>query len=594
MESAFASGALDEADAPPPLAPGSTVGGKYVVQRMIGSGGNGRVYEATHATIGHRVAIKIVHARLSERTEVVARLGREARICGTLRHANIGQVYDVGSLESGVPYLVMELQEGLSLAAILEDTVLSVAAIVAIGRQLLAALATAHAAGVIHRDVKPDNVMVVRSPGGDVTVKLVDFGIAKQVDLSLAGKVTQRGVLVGSPDYMSPEQLRGESVDCRTDIYGVGVLLYEALTGQMPFHGRTVADLFASILREPVEPPTSYRPDCPPELQLAVLSALSRDPAHRPPNAEQMASALALVPLDDSGTGATLTDLHERLRGEAPESAVLVRRPRTRLSLGTRARLNEARRRLTPAPLRAAMICALALIVLPVLIAARNAASGRPTEISRTSSPHAAAPAPVQSVEPSTSSSTLPSGHPVTPVGLDETPLPQSDSNADAPVAPGRGAAVLAPGAAFRSSSRVRPPSNPTLQDDRTVDEARPHGGGALNEPAISERAVDDLLKQAATTFVRGDAARARDLYLQVLAREPQRAEALRGLGLALNRMSRNAEAVRAFERYLDRHADAPDGPRVREMLATARARAQADEARVAARQATVVVSFGR
>ena len=573
MESASDSGVFEDVDALPlPLAAGTTVGGKYVVQRMIGSGGNGSVYEATHATIGHRVAIKMVHSRLSERVEVIARLGREARICGTLRHPNIGQVYDVGSHDDGVPYLVMELQEGLSLAEILKDTTLSIAAIIAIGRQLLAGLAAAHAAGVVHRDVKPDNVMVVCAPGGDVAIKLVDFGIAKQVDFVLGGKVTQRGVLVGSPDYMAPEQLRGEVVDRRTDIYGVGVLLYEALTGRMPFHGNSVADLFASILHDPIEPPTSFRRDCPPELQLTVLAALSRDPARRPPEAEQMASALALVPLDGCDAGATLGQLHERLRCEASSSAVRTWQPRVRLTTGIHPRWNEARRRLTPTALRAAVTCSLALIAVPALLAARDVTPQQPTVAARASSPRPTTLALVQQTRSA----------------------PASGTDREPPVVTDQGASALGTRAAVRASTRVRATTIHAAVDD---DHGASSQGSARAElvpdqPAAHEPAVDDLLKQAATSFVRGESARARDLYLQVLAREPQRAEALRGLGLALNRMSRNAEAVRAFERYLERHGNAPDTAVVRAMLAKARAGAQADALRVAQRQANDAQGF--
>ena len=158
---------------------GSLVGGKYVIKRVLGSGGNGAVYEGEHSAIGHRVAIKVARLSQKERAHVLARFSREARICGSLRHPNVGQVYDVGMLDDGSPFMVMELQEGRSLAEVFDEMQLPIVALVDIARQVLAGLAAAHAAGVVHRDVKPDNVMIVRDVKGDVVVKLVDFGISK-------------------------------------------------------------------------------------------------------------------------------------------------------------------------------------------------------------------------------------------------------------------------------------------------------------------------------------------------------------------------------------------------------------------------------
>src|SRR4051812_6432617 len=150
-----------EPDAPESLLPiGSLIGGKYVIKRVLGSGGNGAVYEGEHTTIGHRVAIKVARLSQKEREHALARFSREARICGSLRHPNVGQVYDVGMLDDGSPYMVMELQEGRSLAEVFDEMQLPVVALIDIARQLLAGLAAAHAAGVIHRDIKPDNVMI--------------------------------------------------------------------------------------------------------------------------------------------------------------------------------------------------------------------------------------------------------------------------------------------------------------------------------------------------------------------------------------------------------------------------------------------------
>jgi len=531
---------------------GCTVGGKYLIQHVLGSGGNGTVYQAEHASIGHQVAIKVVHPSLSGTAEVLARFGREARICGSLRHPNIGQVYDVGVLDNGAPYMVMELQAGRSLREIIDEMTLSIAAIVELGCQLLAGLSAAHHAGVVHRDVKPDNVMVVRDATGVVLAKLVDFGVCKQLETPFDGSVTQRGMMIGSPDYMAPEQLRGEDVDARTDVYAVGALLYEAITGRTPFDGRTIADLCASILQAPIEPPTRHRLDCPPELELAVLAALSRDRSQRPPSAEQLARALALVPLRDTGctSGVTLGDLSERLRPDANAVAV-VKRPRTIDRLRTLARdVRAAQARIHPGILRAAMAAVLGLMLLPILISAGGAAHPRPMVASRppsrttAGSPSPATPAP----KPVASTAGLASAG-RTLIPREQAPASQLD----------RTASLLQPDA-------VSPPAPVAGKTDAD------RGRGAAPRASIhggtgQQPAADTLLKAATAAFVAGDAARARKLYLQVLAREPQRPEALRGLGLALNRMSRKAEAARAFERYLQQRPGADDASRIRELL---------------------------
>jgi eukaryotic-like serine/threonine-protein kinase len=530
---------------------GCTVGGKYLIQHVLGSGGNGTVYQAEHASIGHQVAIKVVHPSLSGTAEVLARFGREARICGSLRHPNIGQVYDVGVLDNGAPYMVMELQAGRSLREIIDEMTLSIAAIVELGCQLLAGLSAAHHAGVVHRDVKPDNVMIVRDATGVVLAKLVDFGVCKQLETPFDGRVTQRGMMVGSPDYMAPEQLRGEDIDARTDVYAVGALLYEAITGRTPFDGRTIADLCASILQAPIEAPTRHRPDCPPELELAVLAALSRDRSQRPPSAEQLARALALVPLRDTGrtSGVTLGDLSERLRPDTNAVAV-VKRPRTIDRLRTLARdMRAAQARIHPGILRTAMAAVLGLMMLPVLISAGGAAhpptvSSRPPLRMAASLPSPATPAPnpvASTVGLASAGRTLTPRQQARASQLDGTAsLLQPDALSPPAPVPGETRADRERGAAPRASSH----------------------GGTEQQPA-----ADRLLKAATTAFVAGDAARARKLYLQVLAREPQRPEALRGLGLALNRMSRKAEAARAFERYLQQRPGADDASRIRELL---------------------------
>ena len=279
------------------LPEGYLVGGKYVIKRLLGEGANGSVYEGEHSEIGHRVAIKVVHKALAAREDIIARFRREARICGTIRNRHVGQVYDVGELPEGAPFMVMELQEGRSLAHLLSNEgPLPIAAAIDMVSQLLVGLQAVHDTGAIHRDVKPDNVMLVRESSGQTVVKLVDFGIGKSMTTDIrARNVTQEGMVVGSPDYMPPEQLRGDEVDHRVDIYAAGVVLYELIAGRMPFNATTLTELFVAILRDPITPPSQLRADCPPELQAVILRSLSRDANERFQSAREMGAALVEV-----------------------------------------------------------------------------------------------------------------------------------------------------------------------------------------------------------------------------------------------------------------------------------------------------------
>src|SRR5688500_10345413 len=190
----------------PALPAGFVIDGKYEIKRLLGSGGSGSVYEAEHVTIGHRVAIKVVHSRERRREDSLARFRREAKICGAIRHPHVGQIYDVGALEDGTPFMVMELHDGRSFGDVLHESILPIAAVIEVTRQLLAGLGAVHHAGAIHRDVKPDNAMIVRASSGDLVVKLVDFGISKVVRADIRERaLTREDVIIGSPDYMAPE-----------------------------------------------------------------------------------------------------------------------------------------------------------------------------------------------------------------------------------------------------------------------------------------------------------------------------------------------------------------------------------------------------
>ncbi|HEX2677978.1 MAG TPA: serine/threonine-protein kinase [Polyangiales bacterium] len=265
------------------LANGELVLGRYVVEKMIGQGGMGAVYRAHHQKLGIPVAIKTITGG-DGNAELVARFGREAQLLARVRHQNVVSILDVGDTNDGSPCMVMEFLEGEGLDARLERRgALPWPDVRAIGLYVLQGLDAMHAAGIVHRDLKPGNVLAVR--GTPEVIKLVDFGIA-QSSASDVKKYTRTGALIGTPAYMSPEQLIGGNVEATSDLYALGLMLYELATGKLPFGDDPNGAL--RRLREVVPPPVA-RPPLPPVPEAgahAIMQMLQVEPAHRPKNAK--------------------------------------------------------------------------------------------------------------------------------------------------------------------------------------------------------------------------------------------------------------------------------------------------------------------
>jgi serine/threonine-protein kinase len=287
---------------------GVVLGGAYEVVRMIGEGGMGRVYEARHQRLpSKRFAVKMLHPDLARQPEVVTRFQREAEASSVVSHPNVVDVYDVSSSSEGRPFIVAELLEGEELGNHLERvgrmTAHGAAHVV---RQVCAALGAAPAAGIVHRDVKPENVFLL---GDGAHVKVLDFGISK-VGENKDG-LTKTGTVMGTPDYMAPEQARGDKVDARADIYAVGAILFRALTGRKPFEGLDpMATLTAVLTQEPPRP-SELNAEVPLALELVIQKAMAKNPAER---FQSMAELdMALAPFDTTTTvevssGATIID----------------------------------------------------------------------------------------------------------------------------------------------------------------------------------------------------------------------------------------------------------------------------------------------
>ncbi len=261
--------------------PEGTVVGEYRIDKKIGEGGMGVVYAATHPMIGKRAAIKVISASLGTNAVVVERFVQEARSVNQIGHPNIVDVFAFGTLPDGRSYFVMEHLLGESLRMRLYRAFMSIPDAIQILDEIAGALEAAHEKGIVHRDLKPDNVFLSNVRGGFIHVKLLDFGIAKLITEGGIAK-TNTGELMGTPGYLSPEQARGKNVDARTDIYALGAMMYEMITGRLPFIAEAPMDIVMMHITTPPTPPSHYKADIPALLEQTLLAMLAKDPAQRP------------------------------------------------------------------------------------------------------------------------------------------------------------------------------------------------------------------------------------------------------------------------------------------------------------------------
>ncbi len=358
---------------------GSLVG-SYRITRLVGFGAMGAVYMAVHPGIGSRVAVKVLNQDPSRSPALVDRFFAEARAVNLIRHEHIVNVLDLSQLPDGRPYIVMEYLDGAPMAALFEAGSVPIGTLARVVGEVLDALGSAHDKGVVHRDLKPDNLHV--TPAGHV--KVLDFGIAK-LRSEAPGSGTRTGSLLGTPHYMSPEQALGKGVDARADLYAIGVVLYEGATGQKPFDAPALFDLLRKHVEEPPRPPTQLRPDLPPAYESVILKAMAKDPAARYQTAQEFSQALldATRSLPDSAWapvstgGAVAAAMQSRARSgirstapmqEVPANAGAATSP-TVPSAGTYAGASLPAAAATPVPKKSGMGYLLAAIGAVVLLA---------------------------------------------------------------------------------------------------------------------------------------------------------------------------------------------------------------------------------
>jgi serine/threonine-protein kinase len=301
------------------LRPGMAVG-EYRIDAKIGQGGMGVVYSATHPMIGKRAAIKVISGELGSDTVLVQRFVQEARSVNQIGHPNIVDVFAFGKLPDGRSYFVMEFLQGESLRTRLQRALMTTGEAVLILDEVASALEAAHDKQIVHRDLKPDNVFLASVRGSQMLVKLLDFGIAKLVgDASIAKTTT--GQMMGTPAYLSPEQSRGKNVDYRTDVYALGCMMYEMVTGRLPFMADSPADMILMHVTAQPTKPSVHKPGIPPLLEQTILQMLDKDPDRRPsiPDVRNVFAELiasGLVPIEPGSASMFRSDLSRR-RGES-------------------------------------------------------------------------------------------------------------------------------------------------------------------------------------------------------------------------------------------------------------------------------------
>lgn len=328
---------------------GDIVAGKYRIDRLIGQGGMGKVFAATHLQLDQQVAIKVL---LRDSGEIVDRFRSEARRAARFRGEHVVRVLDVGDLPTGTPYIVMELLEGRDLADLLKERGrLHPSEAVQYLLQACLGLAEVHASGVVHRDLKPQNLFLTQAIDQSTVLKILDFGVAKELLLTLetgSGEpITRTNSMLGSPQYMSPEQVRSaRSVGIATDIWALGVVLYQLVTGKLPFNSPSMVDLLTEISEHAPKRPRSLVPELPADLEDTILACLEKDPARRP-HVAALAAALAphgppLSPLMaervarafDAGPRASLLSIPAEAPAQTRAPAVAIPRALLRPELG--------------------------------------------------------------------------------------------------------------------------------------------------------------------------------------------------------------------------------------------------------------------
>ena len=559
----------DAPEGPDPLL-GTHLAGKYELLEVLGEGAMGRIYRARQADLDRMIAIKVLHKHLGGEDRVARRFHREARAASRLSHPNSVQILDFGSSD-GVLYIAMELLEGEDLQTVLDhDPPPSPQRIATILIPVLRAVDEAHRAGIVHRDLKPENVILWADRSGREHVKVCDFGIAKILD-GEGNSITVDGFVCGTPQYMAPEQARGDVIDHRVDVYAAGVVLYQMLAGKVPFSGETALGIITKHLTDDPVPPSERARGrhVPRSLEDIALRAMSKSPQDRYQTAGDMADAIAKAVAELGDDGAlSLTDRKlekyappPRPPGEAREATGSRRLSRGgREVIDAEAATSELRRASTPPGQSRFVTLGLVGLTAIVLGLAAYLSSAPPVVSDPPSAPPHDPVAPITSARPEeTLVEPVDEIPPVEPSGAEAAP-DGSEGHASAG-GTGTGATAREPGG--------RGPDGPALG----VTEVRPPVPPTPSEPVAVE--VVEALSPGASAFAEG-----RRLFLAnevpaAIARfedaarlMPSNAEVQRQLGRAHMRAGNVERSLAAYRRYLELAPDAPDRTVVEHIIA--------------------------
>jgi serine/threonine-protein kinase len=548
------------------LAEGTLIGQKYVIRGKLGQGGFAVVYDAEHVGLGRPVAIKVVHLDEETPMAMLERSRREARISALVRHRNVLEVFDSGTLEDGSPYLVMERLHGETLSARIARRSLSVPAVVELGCQVLTALEALAKHGIVHRDIKSDNLMLHDPGDGHLMVKLLDFGISKRSGPDLAPRLTTEGTLVGTPSYMSPEQLRGESLDVRTDIYSVGVVLYEALTGHVPHERTSLSELLLAALHDKVRPIRQQRASCPRELERIVLKALAREKELRYPTPESM--RLELESFAKSASLPCAGDAFATVESlEAPVERLHFHPYLARL----RVAWDDFRERV---PLARASEYALVIAVLTLGGAARiypastpekstNGSALKPAQALAPRAPSVQPGAPSEEEDSEPHLLKLDRPPEVTALGVLGDDSKVKDDRDDIRDASDERPQPSARSHRQRAARRAAQHAKAAAQVELTAMPEKPPQALAM-EVAERQNNLKALMDDALAAYALGRYGLTQELYRKATLISPDEPSAWRGLGLVATRLGQYSEARHAFERYLTLAPRANDAAAIR------------------------------
>jgi len=553
--------------------PGRVIGGNFRVDKLIGAGAMGNVYKALQLSLGKPVAVKILHHHLHKDERLVARFKREAKSASLLNHPNSIQIIDSGEDADGTLYIAMELLTGRDLAQVIRDDFpLPLLRVGRIMTQVLSALDEAHAQGVIHRDLKPSNIMLIERRGEKDFVKVCDFGIAKATlgdgadDRS--AMLTVQGLVCGTPEYMSPEQARAEPLDGRSDLYSAAVILYQLVTGDIPFRAESAMGIISRHLVEPPEPPSRRRPDLniPTIVDEVVLSGMEKTPHLRFESAvefreaiESMIRAVSGLPVAPAaGVRASMPTARDM--PPTPIDTATVRSRSAADRFGTTAdmtgRPSSARQKFLVLAGFAILLCGSAAGAI-VTARVRRAQMDAQTR----GAPPAAAPAPAPATSPPNAAAAPPAREPPPAVAAQEIPT------APAAVPAGHGK-KRAPGS--RPTTVVAAAADPATGPSEVAAVAKPvpaPADPAGAAPAAAARGPREVLAEAEKLLGQGEVTEACARGEEASKLAPKSAPVHKFLGKCYMRAGRTREANDNYKQYLDLAPNAPDAPFVKSMI---------------------------